>query len=106
MLKRYVVKVNDKVVGEIKTIITTLYFLEHGKYGERKQYMMDYYHDGVFLNGFSFQKDGLAWYIWKPTNIFDNPEFKGEPLVKIIPCHIRSKNMQAIVLAAQSWLYL
>ena len=90
---------------ENEIIVNTIFFLEHGKYSERKQYMKDYLTDGVCLNGFIFQKDILSWVIWKPTNIFDNPEYKDDPLVKVISRSTHPDKMKK-ALEIQGWAYL
>ena len=89
---------------ENETIIQTLYFLEHGKFSERKPYIHDYMNNGVKLNGFVFQKDTWCYLIWKPTDIAKDPRFKGEPLYKAIPDNVDWKDMET-VLNAQRWTY-
>ena len=90
---------------ENKTIVETLKFLEKGRYHDKKQYLEDFHNNGVELNGYTFKKDVWCFLVWKSTDIEDNPEFKGEPLLKIIPRFTEWDKMED-VLNAQSWTYL
>ena len=90
---------------ENKIIADTIRFLEKGKYAERKQYLKDYYHDGVYLNGFIIQREMYCWLIWKPTDFNEDPQYKGEPLLKIVPRIIDMENIEK-VLKLQAWHYI
>lgn len=90
---------------ENKIIKETLIFLEKAPYSERKSYIKDFCGDGVEINGYIFEKDVWCWLVWKPTDIGNNPEYKGEPIVKVIPRNINLDNIEA-VLDAQPWTYI
>lgn len=59
---------------------------------------------GVYLNGFCFYKDVWCWVIFKPTDIKKQPEYRGEPLVKVVPDLIDYDDMET-VLNLQGWVY-
>lgn len=66
-----------------------------------KAYDLD---SGVDVNGFNLFKDTWCWVIYKPTDIKKEPEYKGEPLVKVVPDTIDYDDMET-VLNLQGWLY-
>ena len=91
---------------ENKIIMDAIKFLEKAPYGKRKHYMKDYLHgNGVEINGYIFQKDVWDWLIWKPTDLGEQPQFKGEPLVKVVPTFIEIENIGK-ALDLQPWTYL
>lgn len=90
---------------ENKIIKEAIRFLENAPYRERKPYMKDYHGDGVEINGFVIIKDVWCWIIFKPTDIWEHPEFKGESLVKVVPRTVSFDNIEK-VLELQSWTYL
>ena len=91
---------------ENKIITEVIKFLQYGKYSERRKYIPDVISDkGALINGYRFQKELWTWIIWKPTDIGEHPEFKGEPLVKVVPLNTDT-NKIADVLNAQPWTYL
>lgn len=94
------------VMDENKVIEETINFLEHGKYSERKQFIKDFRGDGVTMNGFTFKRTVDSVYVWKPTNISDSPEFKGEALLKIVPIITVKRGKVKNILKCQSWTYL
>lgn len=91
--------------NENKVIKESIMFLEKAPYKERKQYLKDYYTNGANINGYKIQCDTWCWLIWKPTNSEENPEYKGEPLVKVVPRNI-DLNKINIVLNVQPWIYI
>lgn len=90
---------------ENKIISNTLRFLEYGKFSERKKYLKDFHHDGVSLNGFVLQRETWCWLIWKPTDIEKEPQYKGEPVVKVVPNTV-SMGMIEAVLEFIPWTYI
>lgn len=91
--------------NENEVIKESIMFLEKAPYKERKQYIKDYHKDGVDINGYTIQCDTWCWLIWKPTDMGENPEYKGELLVKVVPRNI-DLNKIDVVLNAQSWTYI
>ena len=59
--------------------------------------------EGVSYNGFTFNRDVWCWIVWKPTDIKKDPQFKGDPLYKVIP---RNASDISKVLDAQLWTYI
>ena len=59
----------------------------------------------VKVNGYIFDVEGLCWYVYKPTDMDIDPQYKGEPLVKVVPTTARIDAIPAI-LNAQPWTYL
>lgn len=59
------------------------------------------------VDGFKFENDAWCWIVWKPTDISRNPEYKGEPLAKVVP-NIAPLTREQIetILDAQPWSYL
>lgn len=90
---------------ENKIIVDAIKFLEDAPFKERKPYLKDFYGKGVELNGYKFQRETWCWLIWKPTDIDIQPEYKGEPLVKIVPNTVEI-NRIAEILNAQPWTYI
>ncbi len=80
-------------------------FFKYGKFSEKKKYISELYSNGTSFNGFTFVKDSWCWIIWKPTDIAKNPEYKGEPLCKVIPDTVPITNIFK-VLDAQPWTYI
>lgn len=72
---------------------------------ERKPLLSDYHANGVEINGFVLQKKEDGVWVWKPTDIARNPEFKGEALLKIIPFTVPSSKV-VDVLECQQWTYI
>lgn len=88
---------NRKILDALKQVSMD-YKLQRLAYGEQ----------GVKINGFIFNKATCwCWVIGKPTDIRTQPEYKGEPLVKVIPFNVRldEKRINA-VLDAQPWTYI
>ncbi len=66
-----------------------------------------YNKEGVEVNGFVIIKDTWSWNIWKPTDIGAQPEYKGEPLIKVVPFNVHlDENRINAVLDAQPWTYV
>lgn len=90
---------------EAEIITNAIDFLANGNYQERKPYVKNVYGDGVEINGYRFYINGLCWYVEKPTDIGIDPQYKGEPLVKVIPTTVPVSNI-SVVLNAQPWMYI
>lgn len=90
---------------ENQIIVNALKFLEKGKFRERKPYIKPFREMGVELNGYTFKKELWCYLIWKSTDLGKQPQFKGEPLVKVIPVNVPFDKME-VVLNAQPWTYL
>lgn len=90
---------------ENREITDAIQFFKHGKFSERKIYLKGLLNGGVQYGNYVFQKDSWCWLVWKSTNLADNPEFKGEPLVKVIPDTVPVASIPA-VLDAQPWTYI
>ena len=90
---------------ENKIITEAIEFLTYGQWAERRKYVHDALSKGAKINGYTFQQDTWCWLIWKPTDISKNPEFKGEPLVKVVPFNIEMSKIED-VLNAQAWSYM
>ena len=65
--------------------------------------------EGAKIDGFIFVKDFVgSWTILKPTNICEEPQFKGEPLTKIVPEQKKKKNgieSMVKILDEEVWMY-
>lgn len=90
---------------ENKLIVQAIKFLEKAPYSERKEYLKDYHGHGAEINGFSIQKETWCWLIWKRTSLADNPEYKGEPLCKVVPRFVDFDKINT-VLDCQPWTYI
>lgn len=86
-------------------VMEAIKFFKYGKFHEREPYLKALLTEGAEYNGFTFNKEGWAWLVWKDTNIDTQPQFKGEPLVKVIPDTVPIENIPA-VLDAQPWTYV
>lgn len=59
------------------------------------------------VDGFEFEHDVWCWIVWKPTDISRNPEYKGEPLAKVVPnIAPLTREQIEIILDAQPWCYV
>ncbi len=86
-------------------ITEAIKFFKQGKFGERKPYIEKLFKGNtVEYNGYTFQKELWCWVVWKKTDIGKEPQFKGEPLYKVIPETVPIKNIPA-VLDEQPWTY-
>ena len=86
-------------------IMEAIAFFKYGKFREREPYIKALYTDGADYNGFTFNREGLVWFVWKSTDEYTQPQFKGDPLVKVVPDNVPIENIPA-VLDAQPWTYL
>ena len=87
-------------------IIQAIKFLEKAPYSERKPYLEDYIRgNGAEINGFTILREIWCWIIWKPTDIGKNPEYKGEPLCKVVPRFTPFDKIDE-VLDSQPWTYI
>ena len=89
---------------ENKAIIDAINLLENGQYRDKKPYLKAIRNGGASINGFVFEQSDWCWIVWKPTDIDKNPEYKGEPLAKVVP-RVYIRDIGAI-LDAQSWTYI
>ena len=91
---------------ENKAIADAIMLFEHGQYREKKEYIRELKKgNAVQLNGFTFCLDTWIYQIWKETDLGKQPQFKGEPLVKVVPKDVPYKNIPK-VLNAQCWMYI
>jgi len=87
-------------------IIQAIKFLEKAPYRERKPYLEDYIRgNGAEINGFTILREMWCWIIQKPTDIDKNPEYKGEPLYKVVP-RLTDFDKMDVVLDSQPWTYI
>lgn len=108
----YLTNVNREIVHthnsqmEAIAIMEAIDFFKHGRYSERKEYLKELRDGkGASFNGFIFQKELWCWLVWKPTDMDEQPQFKGESLVKIIPDNVEIEKIPD-VLDAQAWTYI
>lgn len=90
--------------SENETIVDIIDEIEHCELSKRVKYLKECYKDGLKLDGFIFQRSSMCWIILKPTDIGKQPEYKGEPLVKVVPLSVPIDKL-ATVLDAQPWVY-
>ena len=93
---------------ENKVIAEAYKFFEgpnRGSFRDRKPLLSDYMGNGVEMNGFILQHtpDGVC--VWKPTDIGEEPQYKGDPLLKFIPFTVTPGKV-IDVLECQQWTYL
>lgn len=94
-------------MSENQRIIDAIILLNQGKYSERRVHLQEMSKNGsTTINGFNFVQDIWCWVVFKPTDIVKNPEYKGEPLCKVIPRNITDPRKIETVLKCQSWLYI
>lgn len=99
---------------ESMIIAEVIQMLEDGPWEEQKKYLKDLRsEDGALINGFRFQQDTWCWLVWKPTSIEKDPQWKGEPLYKVVPegsvyGRKGSEKLENIakILDLQNWMYL
>ena len=90
---------------ENEIIKNTIDVLEHGDYEGRKQLIKQLHDNGyVVVDGLIFRDEGICWSVWKPTNEYVNPEYKGQSLSKIVPAYMEIDRIPQ-VLDAQQWVY-
>lgn len=78
-------------------------FFTLGKFSEVRPFLEKLItNEGVSYNGFTFNRDAWCWIVWKPTDINRDPQYKGDPLYKVIP---RNASDISKVLDAQPWTY-
>ena len=91
---------------ENNLIIQAIKFLEKAPYHDRKLYLEDYIKgNGAKINGFTILRKTWCWIIFKSTDIGKNPEYKGEPLCKVVP-RFTNFNKIDVVLNSQPWTYI
>ena len=90
---------------EAEIIKNAIYTLEHGPYKERMPLLKELHAIGyVVIDGFEFYDKDFCWVIWKPTDESVNPEYKGQPLSKIVPVYMDIDKIPQL-LDAQQWIY-
>ena len=97
-----------KEIGINREIAKTLNVLEHGQYRETKDYYKEIRNsvtNSVTIGNFEYMEETWCWVIWKTTDIDTDPQYKGEPLCKVVPKGI-DKNKVGMVLNAQAWAYI
>ena len=95
-------------MSENKKIAEAYEFFEGpncARFGERKPLLKDYYGNGVEMNGFILRHCAEGVEVWKPTDIGKDPQYKGEPLLKIIPFTVATGRVIDI-LECQRWTYV
>ena len=83
--------------------------LERREYDAVKEYgatISDLREDGIKVGGVTIQKTLWAYLIWKPTDLGEQPQYKGEPVLKIVPVFIDDEDRIATILDAQMWTYI
>ena len=94
------------MVTENNLIIQAIKFLEEAPYSKRKPYLEDYIRgNGAEINEFIIQRETWCWLIWKPTDIGKQPQYKGEPLCKVVPRFTDFDKIET-VLDSQPWTYI
>ena len=99
----------EKITKENEIISEVISDMERSLYHASKKYdikLKPLMNEGVEINGFTFIKDTWAWIIFKPTDLDKQPEYKGKPLVKIVPMFVDDKENIVTILKAQHWTYL
>ena len=91
---------------ENKLIVDALNLLNNGKFRDKKPFLDELRKGSTTINGFMFQQTEWCWIIWKPTDFEEEPQFKGEALVKIVPRFVTEQKRIKIILKNQSWIYL
>lgn len=93
---------NEIIANVIKELETRAYYFlkEHGSnFKELRD-------KGVSVNGFTFIEDTWAYLVFKPTDIGEQPQFKGEDLCKIVPKFVDNVDCIWQILDAEAWTYL
>lgn len=94
------------MIGENKKIAKAIRLLEDGQWKERKDYLYQMREKGFCsIDGFEFQEEICCWVVWKPTDIEKDPQWKGEPLYKVVPRTYLSERQIINILSNQSWIY-
>ena len=92
--------------NESQVIAEIILTLQHPRTKEgRDQYHMAFTSDGVKIKGYEFRRFTYCFVVWKPTDFQKDPQWKGEPLCKIVPDTILTKQQIETILEAQPWLY-
>lgn len=87
-------------------IADAIMLLEKGQWRDKKEYIKALHKNGeCTINGYTFEDKIFAWIVWMPTDIGREPEYKGEPLSKVVPQCLNTKENIKTILAAQAWIY-
>ena len=90
---------------ENELLVDALNILTRSPWEQRKVLLYDAtLGEGANVNGYIFKKDTYCWLIWKPTDFDKNPEYKGEPLLKVLPYNVPI-DAAGKVLLLQPWTY-
>lgn len=60
----------------------------------------------VRIDEFEICQETYCWTIWKDTDLGEHPEYKGEPLLKIVPKFLQTKEEILKFIEMSSWHYL
>lgn len=87
-------------------IVDAITFFKYGKFFDRKSYIEELRTGkGASYNGFTFKESAWCWIVLKPTDIEKEPQYKGEPLCKVVPINV-SIDKIPVILDAQPWTYI
>lgn len=90
-----------------REVVDIVCLLESGDYHKLKPYAKDLRSEkGANINGYIVHRDVHCWLIWKPTDIGEHPEWKGEPLLMVIPQMLEDKFAIANVVKNSRFLYM
>lgn len=90
-----------------REVVDIVCLLESHDYHKVKQYIKDLRtEEGAKINGYIVNKDVHCYLIWKPTDIGEHPEWKGEPLLMIIPQWLEDKFAIANVVKNSCFHYM
>ena len=79
------------VSKETREVTDIIVLLEGHNYKKQKPYLEDLRKNGAKINGYTVLKKHDCYYILKPTSIVEHPEWKGEPLLMIVPQYLENK---------------
>lgn len=100
---------------EESNIAKDVCYIEHLSFKERKEKELLFRREGnefysidiLEYNGYEYQYEEYCLVVWKPTDINVQPEFKGHPLYKVIPCpSLLSEEQIEAILENQPWVYI
>lgn len=97
---------------ESKHLARAIGMMENGPYASTTMYRK--FRRNLIVNGYfivdkiyKVEEDTYCWLIWKETDISKDPQWKGEPLLKVIPKFTLRTEMEIKqCLDLQGWAYL